>query len=132
MDVRHLFLGEVSTMIHKGKVSEILCGFHHDYMGKLRQSGRVSYVNVRQGPCGTYLVEKVIIEGKVYGPKKSFFPELMTRQEVINNIWDALSNGQPTLQPNKRLQIDGVGRSGIKIVCIVDCQGKIVTAYPEV
>ena len=89
-------------------------------------------MNVKPGLCGTYLVEKVIIEGKVYGPPKSFFPELMTHQEVVNNIWDALRNGNSLLQPNGRLQINGVGRSGIKIICIVDSKGKIVTAYTEI
>lgn len=109
-----------------------LYGFHYDYEGRLRKLGCISYIDVIQGPLGTFSAQKVIIDGKLYSPRKAFFPETMDHQAVIDNIWDAIGNGKVDLLDNGDLQITGAGRSGITIECYVTPQGKVTTAYPVV
>ncbi len=100
-------------------------------MGDLEKTGRLSFVDLIVKDNGTYYADKLVIDGKTFGPGKSFFPKTMERQTVVDNIWDVLKNPKEVnIQSNGAWRIDGRGRSNIDMVCIINKDGNLTTAYP--
>lgn len=57
-------------------------GFHHDYLGKLEQTGAIR-VEVVNRSAGGFYEAKVQVVGMLTNPPKAFFPQHWTRQEVV-------------------------------------------------
>lgn len=129
----HILFPEKIRRFKGGKMIEEIYGWHHDYIGHLEKTGKISFVKQTPGPYKTYFVEGFIIDGKAFDSKKSFFPKIMSQQTIINNIWDALKNPKKiNVFPNGDLRIEGIGKSNIEIVCFLNKEGNITTAYPVI
>ena len=76
---------------------------------------------------------KVEVNGtlkKANGGKSTFFPDLMSPQEVVDAINEAYNN--KIYQEGSRGVYVGESKGGIKIRMILTDNGKIITAYPIV
>ncbi len=134
-DYEHLFMFEIKQH-YKKKFKQCiprLNGFHHDYLGKLEESGIVRYVNIKEGLHGTYKADVIVNGIKFEG--KTFFPQFWNHEKVLEKIFESLQNliDKPILQKNGNWQFKGITSEGIKIETIVDVKNeKIITAFPKI
>lgn len=107
-------------------------GLHHDYLGHYENSGILELENRIEGKFGEYGgIPKWNGYGGYY---KTFFPKHWTRQQVIENIYEAYdnfiaSNIEPTLKKGK-YRINGTTNSGLSIEMLIDQKGNLLSAYP--
>lgn len=135
-DYEHLFGPNIKINCKTGEI--VLTGFHHDYLGKIRESGLIEFGNIKPGPFETY--EADWSYGEVEPKGSTFFPETWSPSKVILKIEEALKNpvGQSFELEKGNWSLVGMTSEGLKIKMIFEGNrsrnfipsGKLISAYP--
>lgn len=128
--LKHIFGIEIEEVVKRsGLVKKRLSGFHHDYLENLERNGRIS---VTKNELNNKFISKkdLLFEGKIY-EAKTFFPKQWTYEECIENIAESLRtiDSAPKLDKG-RWVVEARTHDGIKIVHVIEQNGKLVTSYP--
>lgn len=134
-DYQHILGPIIKLDCKKGTVS--LSGFHHDFGGKIRQSGALKITGIQPHAHGFY--EANWTYGNSKTKPSGFFPDHWTPAQVMNKIGEALQNPVGGAVLNKRSWVMmGKTSEGIKIQINLEFDalnnfnptGKIISAYP--
>ncbi|GAB4455099.1 MAG: hypothetical protein OHK0036_18760 [Bacteroidia bacterium] len=124
-------------MINCKKNTRECVGFHHDYQGKIRNSGLIEFYIVKEGPIGVYGADWAFNEASL--KYSSFFPDGWSYAVVLEKIIEASKNIQLCIfdQQKKSWKIEGLTTEQMIIEIILETDpitkhptGKITTAYP--
>lgn len=132
-DYQHLMGPVVNVGCQSDKI--FLQGFHHDYLGKVRQSGLIEYTNIVQRPHGFYEANWAYGNVKKSAPS-TFFPDHWTPNQVMSKIEEAMKNNPKVKFKDGQCTMTGITiAEGIKIKVVFETKngqstGKIITAYP--
>lgn len=137
-DYQHL-LGPVIKMDCTNAEIE-LAGFHHDYLGKIRESGVLKCTDIVEKPHGFYELRWAY--GNSEAKPSSFFPDDWTPAKVMTKIEEALRNPIEGLDPffeKGEWIVYGRIAEGIEIRIVLEASkankfvptGKIKSAYPD-
>ena len=123
--LRHLF--EPDIRCYRGQKPTI-SGWHHDYQGKIKQTGIIEVKIIETHPSGAYLAEWSY---KGETKRSTFFPDHWTREEVIVKVGEAFQNKiKNNTKPNGNTEIIGETSCGLKILIAKDPTGEILSPYP--
>lgn len=136
-DYDHVF--GPSALINCNKNTRKCVGFHHDYQGKIRNSGLVEFYFIQEGTHGIYAAEWGYYNALL--KDSTFFPDEWIYRKVLEKIIEASKNIQSYKFDNQKnsWKIEGLTSEEITIEIILEADpistyptGKITTAYPIV
>ncbi|GAB4456748.1 MAG: hypothetical protein OHK0036_20500 [Bacteroidia bacterium] len=125
-----------SALINCKKNTRECVGFHHDYQGKIRNSGLIEFYIVKEGPIGIYGADWSYCDASL--KRSTFFPDEWAYRKVLEKIFEASKNIQSyTYNPrNSTWIIKGITTEKIIIEIVLEADieknptGKIVSGYP--
>lgn len=138
-DYQHVLGPCITLNAKENKIS--LAGFHHDFGGKIRESGIIKYTDIKDKGHGFY--EAYWAYGNAKPKYSTFFPDHWTPAQVMHKIEEALKN---PVNPQKPLKFTdkswvymGKTNDGIKIQIYLEFDrlnnfnltGKIISAFPD-
>ena len=120
INLLHIFEGEINR---RGKPT----GFHSRPNGQDPANARVTSVKDQPNRHGVYTANIEVRDGNQWKPKfSSFFPDDLSRDEVIDVILNAYNNSSnPNAQP-----WEGPSGAGYRVQGYTSNQGGINTAFP--
>jgi len=129
---KHIFTAElIEKTFLTGTIKKNLAGFHHYIAEHLNEMG-ITLLNPRTCNKTGLITADVLCDGHLE-KRKTFFPILWSREEVISKLVEAAQN--PTqahsIQGSKGVFF-GQTSEGIIIKVVVDIpSGNYITAYPD-
>lgn len=130
--LKHIFAAELKEKkLPNGAVKKSLAGFHH-YMPEHLEEMNIELLNPRTCERTGLIIADVLCDGHLEA-KKTFFPVVWSRKQVISKLGEAVRNPikDPKIEGTKGV-LFGRTSEGIVIRTIIDIKsGDYITAYPD-
>lgn len=128
LDPEHMFLPRFMNASEKGKK---LVGMHHDYNNEILPKIGCTLKVLETLTHGAYYTE-VWRNGVKMRENKTMFDPKLTRQEVIQQVFEALDRpiNQKFLEKTETWEIIGQAQNDQKIKLLIKPSGMIISAYP--
>ncbi|MDR3550119.1 MAG: EndoU domain-containing protein [Candidatus Babeliales bacterium] len=131
-DYQHVMSPIITSNCKTGQLR--LSGFHHDFLGQIKESGLIEYINTIKHPHGFYACHWKY--GNAEKKFSGFFPDNWSPNKVMSKVHEALKNN-PIIKLDKRGNWTAFGKisEGIDVLIVLETKnghptGKIISAYP--